>query len=102
MTETWKECEGQVVDSQFRQFRLLQYLGSSEHGAVFLTNYGPEHQNAAIKLVQEDPTSAAWQLSRWKLAAQLSHPNLIRLFHIGRCRLNDIGLLYVVMEYAEE
>src|SRR5439155_25658396 len=101
MTETWKEWEGQVVDSQFC---LLQYLGSSEHSAVFLTNYGdhPEPQKAAIKLVQEDLASAAFQLSRWELAAKLSHPNLIRLFHTGRCRLNNIGLLYVVMEYAEE
>src|SRR6266581_3103320 len=100
MTETWKEWEGQIVDSQFR---LLQHLNSSEHGAVFLTNYGdPEPRKAAIKLVQEDPASASFQLSRWELAAKLSHPNLIRLLHTGRCRLNDVGLLYVVMEYAEE
>jgi len=99
MTETWKKFEGQVVD---KQFSLLQYLGSSEHSAVFLTNYGPGHQNAAIKLVQEDPANAAAQISRWELAAKLSHPNLIRLFEVGRCRLNDTELLYVVMEYAEE
>ena len=99
MTETWKKFEGQVVNSQFC---LLQYLGSSEHSAVFLTNYGPEQQNAAIKLVQEDPANAAAQISRWELAAKLSHPNLIKLFRVGRCRLNDTGLLYVVMEYAEE
>ena len=44
----------------------------------------------------------ALQLSRWELAATLSHPHLIRLFDFGRCRLDNIGLLYVVMEYAEE
>jgi hypothetical protein len=100
MTETWKEWQGQVVDSQFC---LLQYLASSEHSAVFLTNYGdPKPQNAAIKLVHEDPASAEFQLTRWELAAKLTHPNLIRLFQFGRCRLNNVGLLYVVMEYAED
>ena len=100
MTETWKEWQGQVVDSQFC---LLQYLASSEHSAVFLTNYGePKPQNAAIKLIQEDPSRADLQLTRWALAAKLSHPHLIRLFQFGRCRLNKVGLLYVVMEYAEE
>ena len=79
MTKTCREWEGQVIDNQFH---LLRYLASSEDSAVFLTNYGaPKHQNAAIKLVQEDLASAAFQLSRWELAAKLSHPNLIRLFH---------------------
>jgi TonB family protein len=100
MTETWKQWEGQVVDDQFC---LLRYLGGSDDSGVFLTNYGdPEPRNAAIKFVPEDPASAAFQLSRWELAATLSHPHLIRLFDFGRCRLDNIGLLYVVMEYAEE
>src|SRR5271170_1313969 len=100
MTETWKEWEGQVVDGQFH---LLRYLGGSQDSAVYLTTFGDsEPRDAAIKFVQEDPASAAFQLSRWESAAKLSHPQLIRLFHFGRCRLNDIRLLYVVMEYAEE
>src|SRR5882724_8652422 len=100
MTDTCREWEGQVVDNQFC---LLRYLASSEYSAVFLTNYGaPKPQNAAIKLVQEDPANAASQLAQWELAAKLSHPNLISLFHFGRCRLNNTGLLYVVMEYADE
>src|SRR5436190_9945341 len=100
MTETWKEWEGQVVDSQFC---LLRSLASSEHSAVFLTKYGDsKSQNAAIKLVREDSANSAFQLARWELAAKLSHPNLVRLFHLGRCRLNNTRLLYVVMEYAEE
>lgn len=100
MTETRKQWEGQVVDGQFC---LLRYLGGSDDSGVFLTNYGdPEPRNAAIKFVPEDPASAAFQLSQWELAATLSHPHLIRLFDFGRCRLDNIGLLYVVMEYAEE
>src|SRR2546426_1046707 len=100
MTENWKEWEAQVVDGQFC---LVQYLASSEHSAVFLTKYGdPKSQNAAIKLVPEDSKNSGFQLARWELASKLSHPNLVRLFHFGRCRLNSTRLLYVVMEYAEE
>src|SRR5260370_24480760 len=32
----------------------------------------------------------------------LVHPHLLRIFAIGRCRLENRDRLYVVMEYAEE
>jgi serine/threonine protein kinase len=100
MTEAWKKWEGQVVNGEFR---LRQYLGGSDHGAVFLTEYGERGlQRAAIKLVPADPQSADLQLSRWGLAAKLSHPHLIRLLQTGRCQLDKTGLLFVVMEYADE
>jgi len=98
--EAWKQWEGRVV---IGGFQLRQYLGASDHSAVFLTERGErEPQKAAIKLISADPSSAELQLSRWRLAAKLSHPHLIRLFQMGRCQLGNIGLLYVVMEYAEE
>lgn len=100
MTEGWKQLEGQVAD---QGFRLLQYLGGSDHGAVFLTECGErEPRKAAIKLVRADREDAELQLSRWRLAANLFHPNLIRLFQMGRWHVDDTQLLYVVMEYAEE
>ncbi len=100
MTEASKQWEGQIVEGAFP---LRQYLGGSDHSAVFLTEYGEgEPQKAAIKLVPADPATADSQLSRWNFAAQLSHPNLLRLFGTGRCKLGGNDLLYVVMEYAEE
>lgn len=100
MTEAWKQWEGQVVNGGFR---LHQYLGGSEHSAVFLTEYGErERQKAAIKLTPADPASAPRQLSQWKLAAQLAHPHLIRLFCTGRCRLGDTDFLFAVTQYAPE
>ncbi len=100
MTEAWKQWEGQVVNGEFH---LRKYLGGSEHSAVFLTEHGErELQKAAIKLIPADPGNVELQLSRWRLAAKLSHPHLIRLFQMGRCQLGNMGLLYVVMEYAEE
>jgi eukaryotic-like serine/threonine-protein kinase len=100
MTEASKQWEGQIVEGIFP---LRQYLGGSDHSAVFLTEYaegGP--QKAAIKFFPADPATADAQLASWEFASQLSHPNLLRIFHGGRCRLGGDDLLYLVMEYAEE
>jgi TonB family protein len=100
MSEAAKQWEGQIVDGVFT---LRQYLGGSDHSAVFLTEYGErEPRRAAIKLYPAEQATADLQLSSWEFAAQLSHPNLLRLFRSGRCRLDGNDLLYLVMEYAEE
>jgi serine/threonine-protein kinase len=100
MTKDWKQWEGQVVNGEFH---LRRYLGGSDHSAVFLTERGEERpQKAAIKLIPADPGTAELQLARWRQATGLSHPHLIRLFQMGQCQLGGMGLLYVVMEYAEE
>jgi len=99
MSELWNQCEGQVIDDRFR---LQQYLGGSDDSAVFLTQVGaPQSQKAAIKFIPAGP-AAELQLSLWHRIKQLSHPNLLRVFEIGRCRLQNRDRLYVVMEYAEE
>ena len=100
MTESWKHWEGQVVDGQFH---LRQYLGGSPHSAVFLTECGEGgSQKAAIKFIPADPDSAEVQLSRWRQAAKLSHPHLLRIFQVGRCQIGDMNLLYAVTERAQE
>src|ERR1700719_4667495 len=100
MTETATELLGQVVGGKFR---LGQLVGANEHSAVFLTEYdGQEVHKAAIKIIPEDSAEAAGRLARWREAAKLSHPHLIRLLEMGRCELNHTAVLYVVMEYAEE
>ena len=100
MAESWERWVGQVVDGAFP---LRQYLGGSDHGAVFLTERaGPAAQKVAIKLITADPSNQKIQLSRWERATKLTHPHLIRLFQGGRCELDGTELLYTVMEYAEE
>jgi len=101
MSGTWKPWEGHIVDGKFL---LRRYLGAADNqSAVFLTqSSGPAPEPAAIKLVLADSEGSELRLSRWERAAQLSHPHLIRLLHIGSCQLDQVRLLYVVMEYAEE
>src|SRR5580704_8404688 len=100
MTEASKKWEGQIVEGIFP---LQHYLGGSDHSAVFLTEFASgDPQKAVIKLIPFDPATSDMQLSTWESAGQLSHPNLLRLFRSGRCRIDGHDLLYLVMEYAEE
>jgi TonB family protein len=100
MNEAWKQWEGEVADGKFR---LRQYLGESERGPVFLTEFGEqEPQKAAIKLIPVDPQNADAQLARWALAASLTHPHLLRVLQTGRCQVGGARMLYVVMECADE
>lgn len=101
MSDTWKQWEGQTVDGAFP---LRRYLGGSQRGAVFSTE---RRENgaavpAAIKLLPSSAQKAELRLSRWRDAANLSHPNLIRLFETGRFELGGVPLVYVVMEMADE
>jgi serine/threonine protein kinase len=96
----WKSWAGRTVDGKFP---LRQYLGGSDHSAVFLTERpGKPSSKAAIKLIAADGANVERQLSRWRDAAQLSHAHLMRIEEAGRCRIDNTQLLYVVMEYAEE
>ncbi len=96
--ETWKKWEGRADG----KFPLRQWLGGSDHSAVFLTERpGQTNQKFAIKLIAAD-AQADHQLAHWRAAAQLSHPHLMRIYDAGRCRLDGEPLLYLVMEYAEE
>jgi TonB family protein len=99
-TALWKKWEGRVVE---RKFPLRQWLGGSDHSAVFLTERtGKGGAKAAIKLIAAGELDQAVQLSRWAGAARLSRPHLIRLMEWGHCQIDDTRLLYLLMEYAEE
>ena len=96
MAEEWRQWEGQVVDGEFH---LRQYLGGSGQNAVFLAERGERKpQKVAIKFIPADPKNSELQLSRWQVAAKLSHPHLLRILQMGRCQLGNRARLYVVME----
>jgi TonB family protein len=93
-----KEWEGRTIAGQFP---LRQWLGSSDHSSVFLTERRGE--KAAIKFVLAKPdTDAERQLARWRRAAELSHSSLIRIFESGSVQMDGYNFLYVVMEFADD
>jgi TonB family protein len=100
MSDSWRDSEGQVIDGQFP---LVKFKAATDHSVVFSTLRGKDkNEKAAIKFIQADASNADAQLSRWKQAAQLSHPNLIKVYESGRCQLAGLDLLYVVMEQTQE
>jgi TonB family protein len=100
MFEEWTKWERQVVNGVFP---LHRFLGGSDHSGVFLTEYAaPNPVNAAIKLVPAVPTLTEATLWRWRMAATLSHPHLVRVLDSGRCRLGGGDFLFVVMELADQ
>lgn len=104
MPETAQHLLGQLVDGRFPLRRLL---GVSANSAVFLTDLPNDRPSepapeAAIKLIPEDQENTEEQLERWKLAAALSHPGLIRILHFGRCAVDGSPCLFVVTELASE
>jgi len=98
--DTWKAWEGLVIKGKFP---LRQWLGGSDHSAVFLTEFADQHvQRAAIKLIQVDEATAEARLSSLRASAKLSHPHLIRTFESGFCRLDGSPFVYVLMECADD
>src|SRR5277367_2082453 len=95
MSDLWKRWEGFVADNRYT---LRQFLGNTGHSAVFLTSLtGP-----VIKFISAEIPDPSYQLSAWKRATQISHPNLLHLYDSGSCRIEDMDLLYTVTEFAEE
>jgi eukaryotic-like serine/threonine-protein kinase len=115
MNATRKKFEGQIADGKFV---LLEYLGGSELSFVYRTERVlpasapapgasapaavPGRDKAAIKFVAAKAGSAESQLTRWRQAEKLSHPNLVKIFESGQCRLRDEDFIYVVQELADE
>lgn len=98
-SESWRNWEGRVVNERFP---LRQWLGGSDHSAVFLTELSGGVQKAAIKLISAVSLSEEVQLSRWAAAAKVSHRHILQLFDGGQCVIDGMRVLYVVMEYADE
>ena len=99
-SDAWKSWEGRVVDGKYP---LRQWLGGSDHSAVFLTEMPDgSGKRAAIKLTEADSPDAEREISRLRSAAKLNHPNLISIYDCGRFRLDSTPVIHVVMECAEE
>jgi TonB family protein len=99
-TDVWKKWEGQVVD---HKYQLQRFLGSTDHSVVFLAEFhDPGPRQAAVKFISAEFGNKDEQISAWKEASNLSHPNLIQIYGAGLCQIEEMSLLYVAMEYAEE
>jgi eukaryotic-like serine/threonine-protein kinase len=97
-----REWVGRVADGRFP---LLRWLGGSEPSGVFLTEVTDQAdlpQRAVIKLVPAEVEDGEARLAAWEAATTLSHPNLMKVYTLGRCEVDDVPCVYVVTEFAEE
>lgn len=93
-----QQWEGRVISGRYA---LQQYLGGSDHSAVYMTDFAGSR--AVAKLVPADATEAPVQLSRWEAACNLSHTNLLRVYETGRWHADDEqDMFFAVMEFADE
>ena len=99
--ETWKSWEGRPIDGKFP---LRQYLGGSDHSAVFLTEIpGTPPQKAAIKLMPcESGAGAETQVRSLQAKTGLLHSNLLQSFEAGRAQVEGECVVYTVMEFADD
>ena len=94
------EWVGRVIDGRFT---LLKWLGGRGRSGVFLTELpGPQAKKAAIKLIVADGVDAEALMAGWAATKPLSHPNLMRLYHTGRCETDEGEVLFSVGEYSDE
>jgi TonB family protein len=94
----WQQWERRIVNARFP---LLRYLGGSKHSAFYLTEYSGA--KAAIKLVPAGTPRTAAQVACWKIAARLSHPNLVRILEAGLWHADqEQDMCFAVMEYCDE
>jgi len=92
-----KDLVGAVIDGTFP---LIQWLGGSDAGEVFLTEL--DGQRAVIKLIPADAVDAEARTAAWAATSSLSHPHLVRLLRTGQCQATPTPLLYAVTEYSGE
>jgi len=99
--DTWKSWEGRQIDGKFT---LRQWLGGSDHSAVFLTEVpGTPPQKAAIKLIPcEAGEGAETQLRSLQAKTGLSHRNLLQTFEAGRTQVDGECVIYAVTECADD
>jgi len=99
--ETWKSWEGRAIDGKFP---LREWLGGSDHSAVFLTEIaGTSAQKAAIKLMPcESGPEAETQVRSLQAKTGLRHSNLLQIFEAGRAQVDGECVVYSVMEFADD
>ncbi len=98
-------CESLSVASgttagEFSRYELLEELGRGGMGVVYKARQKDLDRLVAVKMILSGALSSAEQQRRFvseaRMAAQLQHPNIVRIFDSGELH----GQPYFVMEYV--
>jgi serine/threonine protein kinase len=83
------------------RYRIEEVLGRGGMASVYLARDGELERQVAVKVLAEHLADTPGFRERFlreaRLAAQLSHPNVVQVFDVGE----DAGRPFIVMEYVE-
>jgi hypothetical protein len=73
----------------FGDYELLEELGRGSTGVVYRARHAGIHRTVALKLMRGGDVATDAEVSRFRAgaasAADLDHPNIAPVFHVGRC-----------------
>ncbi len=100
IAEIGKAWEGRIVDGRLP---LRQWLGSSDHSSVYLTELaGPGSPKAVVKIFAADFFDAGRQPARWRALTQLNNASLLRVLDGGQSNIDGTPFLFVVTDFVDE
>jgi eukaryotic-like serine/threonine-protein kinase len=83
-------------------YRILRVLGSGGMGAVYLAQSPSLPRYDAVKVLSEDlsrdPSFRTRFIREADVAAQLNHPNIVRVYNRGE---TETGALWIAMQYID-
>ena len=82
-------------------YRLGALIRRSVRSVVYETEFGEGALPAVIKIRETEGEGAENLIERLRNAGELAHPNLLKIYSVGTSVLNDVPIVYVVMERAE-
>src|SRR6516162_10373065 len=89
-----------LVGQKFGPFLIDKELGSGAMGTVYRATYEKTGQRVALKIMAPGVSSETAQARferEGEILKQLDHPNIVRLFGVGRSH----GTRYYAMEYIQ-
>lgn len=95
----WQAFEGSLFNGLYP---LIAFLHSDGQSAAYRTEHGADRRAAAIELIVIEPEHFSSFISHWEKVKALSHPHLLSVFEYGTGTLDDVPVLFVVTEHAED
>jgi tRNA A-37 threonylcarbamoyl transferase component Bud32 len=88
----------EIVDGTYRLGALIRRTVRS---VVYETEFGEHALPAVIKIRETEGAEAETLIARLRQASELAHPNLLKIYAAGASVLNDVPIVYAVMERAD-
>ena len=96
--EFWEQFIGRIIDG----WELVRVLNTHGPIAVFAVKGESSAEQGAMKVLLLHSAAIDDQLRQWQIAAELSHPSLLRVLGHGRAEFDAAEAAYLVTELADD